>query len=247
VYLTDGALVEPDDARERPLAAAAANWHALAAWSARHVRHAGLLIDVGSTTIDVIPILGGQPAARGRTDPERLVQGELIYTGVWRSPVCGVSPAIPWRGGMCPAAQELFATTGDAHVVIGNLPEDPACTATADGRPATRTAARDRLARIICADRTMFTEQDALAAARQIADDQVQLAVNRAKQVVGAMSAPPADVVVSGQGEFLARQIAERIAPQAQVVAVGELLGVDLSRVATAHALAILAREHWSP
>ncbi len=170
IYLTDGSIVTRAVAQSRPLEAAAANWHALARFAARYVRRGGgLLLDIGSTTCDVIPIVDSAPAAAGRTDSERMLHGELVYTGVERSPVCAVATAFPWRGQQCPTAHEVFATTLDAYLILGDLPEDPSATNTADGRPATRIAVRDRLARSICADRDAFSDEDAKAAAAAIA------------------------------------------------------------------------------
>ena len=63
---------------------ASANWHASAALIARYRREA-LLIDMGSTTTDIIPIVAGAVAARGYTDAERLATGELAYAGLVRS------------------------------------------------------------------------------------------------------------------------------------------------------------------
>ena len=174
IYLTEGTLATPPEAIARPLDAAASNWHALARFSARFMTGGnGLLIDIGSTTCDLIPIISGRPATRGRTDPERLASGELVYTGVVRSPICAVVAELPWRGQPCATAHELFATTIDAYLLLGELAEDPLSTATADGRPATRAAAHDRLARMICADREMFSEADALAAAGAVREAQV--------------------------------------------------------------------------
>ena len=88
VYPNNGLLVSPQIALKRPLAAAATNWHALARFVGRYgPKGAGLLIDVGSTTTDIIPLADGRPAAQGKTDSERLIASELVYTGVERSPV----------------------------------------------------------------------------------------------------------------------------------------------------------------
>src|SRR5688572_7834346 len=77
VYTVDGRFVPPGIARAEPLAVAAANWSATAHAVARNHPDA-LLIDIGTTTTDVIPIVGGAVAADGRTDPERLASGELV-------------------------------------------------------------------------------------------------------------------------------------------------------------------------
>lgn len=251
IYFTDGAFAEPLLAVERPLLAAASNWHALARFAARFVEgNLGLLIDIGSTTCDIIPIIEGRPAACGQTDPERLVSGELVYTGVERSPVCAVVDALPWREQSCPVAQELFATTRDAYLMLGPLPEDPTDTHTADGRPATRAAAHDRLARSICADRTMFDEADARRAASAVFESQCQLIATAVEKVVDRLPSPARQrltAIVSGQGEFLARQVVERALPDCTVVSMNDKLGTEISRVAPAHALAVLARESLGP
>src|SRR6202030_2937868 len=102
-------------------------------------RGSGLLIDVGSTTTDVIPLSGGRAVPRGVTDAARLQTSELVYTGARRTPVC----ALVHEG----VAAELFATTLDVYLTLGAFAEDSS-TDTADGRPATRPRAHARLARM---------------------------------------------------------------------------------------------------
>lgn len=245
VYRTDGRFVSAAQARNEPLAVAAANWHALARFAGRSmVRGTGLLIDIGSTTCDVIPLIDGMPAAQGLTDVERLASGELVYTGVIRSPLCAVVAALPWRGRQVPVAQELFATTLDAYLILGDLPEDAAERQTADGRAATCACARDRLARQICADRTMFSDDDARAAAAAIARTQLSKIAIAAQTVIRRLPAPPSTVVISGQGEFVARRLLDKLQWDVTVVSLGEKLGSVVSQAATAHALAELAGAH---
>ncbi len=200
VYLNNGNLVAPQIALKQPLQAAAANWHALARFAGRHApRGQALLIDVGSTTADIIPLADGNPAAAGTNDPERLLESELVYTGVERSPVCALVNELSWRGRQCPVAHELFATSWDAYLMLGDLPEEPNSTHTADGRPATKAAARDRLARSICADRELFTEQDAVNAAQAIALSQLGKLAMAIGLVSGKMPSAPETIVISGK------------------------------------------------
>jgi probable H4MPT-linked C1 transfer pathway protein len=250
IYLTDGSLVHPEEAIRRPLEAAASNWHVLARFAARYLpleqaeawTPTGLLIDIGSTTCDLIPIRDGRPVTRGKTDPERLAAGELVYTGVVRSPICAVVSEIPWRGGVCPVAQEVFATTLDAYLLLGDLPEGPDNLQTADGRPATRELARERLARMICADREMLDQRDALAAARAIDEAQVQKIAQALRDVQRRLPAALGAVVISGQGEFLARRVLQHVGFSGRIVSLGEQLGPGISQAAPAHALAVLAQ-----
>ena len=77
-------------------------------------RHADeLLVDAGTTTTDLIPIKAGKVAARGATDAERLTEGELLYTGVVRTPVMAVAHSAPFRGRVQKIAAERFATMAD--------------------------------------------------------------------------------------------------------------------------------------
>src|SRR6266542_6894906 len=84
VFTTAGTFVDVARARARPLEVAASNWLATALLVVRHASDA-ILVDVGSTTADVIPLRAGRVDAVGRTDPERLLEGELVYTGAIRT------------------------------------------------------------------------------------------------------------------------------------------------------------------
>jgi probable H4MPT-linked C1 transfer pathway protein len=238
VWLTEGRLVDLGGARSAPLLAAASNWLALATFAGRFApRGPALLIDVGSTTTDVVPLLDGRPVPRGRTDPERLSCGELVYTGVRRTPLCAL---LGWRG-----AAELFATTLDAYTLLGRTPEDPADCDTADGRPATRANAEARLARMICADLETSTPREREEVAQRAHLRQVMGLEGSIECVAGRLPQPPESVILSGAGEFLARAAlpGQQVVPTCPVVSLGERLGPEVSKAACAYALAVLAAE----
>jgi len=211
VWQTGAEFVEPCVAHQIPWLVAAANWHALATFVGRLVPCGrSLLIDIGSTTTDIVPLRDGVPVPKGLTDCERLLAGELVYTGVRRTPVCAVVSAVPLGGQMCPVAAELFATTDDVYLLRGELPERPDDCETANGRPATRPAARDRLARMVCCDRTELSAESIRAIADFVArsqEDQIQAAMDR---VLGRLDADCESVLLSGSGEFLAQRLVER-------------------------------------
>lgn len=246
VYLCNGKLATPLAARAEALLAGASNWHALGAFAARYCSNGvGLLIDIGSTTTDIIPLNGDGPRTVGRTDPERLTTGELVYTGVERSPVCGIVRSLPWRGESCAVAQEVFATAADAYLVLGELEEDDRNKNTADGRPRTQTYAHARLARSICADTTMFSWDDAQRAARAVRDAQLDLLESAARRVLSRFEIEPQTVVLAGHAEFLARLSLARLGYDRRVISLTDSLGPSVSRCATAHALAVLASERF--
>ena len=244
VYLVDGRMVTPQVALTMPQLAAASNWHALAKFAGRLApQGAALLVDVGSTTCDVVPLVEGKPAAGGCTDTERLLAGELVYTGVERSPVCAVAQTIPYRGQTCPVVHERFAAMQDVYVLLDNLPEDLSNTNTCDGRPLSKSAARLRLARMVAADSEEFNHRDAVAAAQSLAQAQTALLATAIAKVRARLPAAPGTIILSGHGEFLAAAALGEASPDAALVSLTDRLGPELSRSATAHALAVLARE----
>jgi probable H4MPT-linked C1 transfer pathway protein len=233
VYRTDGRFVGLDEAHADPLPAAAANWLALATFAGRFAPAGpALLVDVGSTTADLVPLRDGVPVPTGRTDTERLKSGELVYTGVRRTPAC----ALLGLGG----AAEFFATTLDVYLLLGLIPEDPGDTDTADGRPATRAHAHARLARMVCGDAETVTHNRVVSLARRLSLVQQQ-ALDRAARQLAAKHGPPHTLVLSGSGEFLAGLVFP--AHTGPVVSLGERLGPDRSAAACAYAVAVLLRE----
>ena len=137
-------------------------------------REKGFLLQGGpGGQIFFVPLIDGKPAAKGATDTQRLLAGELVYTGVERSPLCAVISQTPYRGQICPVVHEVFATMRDVYLVLDQLAEDPANVQTADGRPATKAAARARLARMVAADGDEFNHRDAVTVAESAADAQV--------------------------------------------------------------------------
>ncbi|MBA3497841.1 MAG: H4MPT-linked C1 transfer pathway protein [Gemmatimonadales bacterium] len=208
VYTVDGRFVPPAAARVQPLAAGASNWAATAACVARDMP-SGILIDIGTTSTDIIPIQASRVVARGRTDPARLLTGELVYTGAVRTPAEALVREVPLWGGAAAVSSEGFATIGDAHVWLGRLDPADFTVPTADGRPATREFAGERLARVVCGDREMLDEQAIDGIARALAEAQIEL-VAAAVCRVGAGFAGTANAMVAGLGDFIAAEAARR-------------------------------------
>jgi probable H4MPT-linked C1 transfer pathway protein len=242
VWRTDGRLVDLAVARaESPLLTAAANWLALATWAGRLAPSGpALLIDIGTTTTDIIPLQDGIPTPRGRTDPERLASRELVYTGIRRTPVCAL-------GGDTPLAAEWFATTHDVYLVLGMVAEDAQDRDTADGRLATRSHAHARLARMLGADLDTSSETQRFTLAEEIHQRQMELLGRAVQSVAGRLTGPPRTIILSGAGELLARKVLTHLglteSTQCRVVSIQETLGASLSQAACAYAVAILRKE----
>jgi probable H4MPT-linked C1 transfer pathway protein len=190
----------------------------------------------------LIPLSAGSVAARGRTDTERLRSGELVYAGVRRTPLCALADRLPFRGRATALAAELFATTLDAFLTLGEIPEDAESRQTADGRPATTDAALDRLARMVGADREGFTPEDALRFSEAVREALLMRLTEAATLTRGEFGRPEV-IVVGGSGEFLARRLARRLlAPRGAVVSLSETWGPSASAGGCAWALIEIVR-----
>jgi probable H4MPT-linked C1 transfer pathway protein len=235
VWTQDGWLVSIGEARKRWESVAAANWFGLARFASRFVpTGTGLVIDIGSTTTDIVPLVDGRPVPRGRTDPERLATGELVYCGVRRTPLCAIF-------GLSKAA-EFFATTEDVYVILDRIPEEPTRRDTADGRPRTKEHAFARLARMECAEPT--DREHLIELARDARARQVDSIAERVRQISEQLPAPISRVVTTGAGEFLISEALARAGLGAVArTSLADHLGPSLSTAACAYAIAVLAWE----
>ncbi len=89
-FTTAGEVVPLAEARARAPEVAAANWLA-SALAVAAVHPDALMIDVGSTTADVVPIAAGRVVAAARSDLDRLLAGELVYTGAVRTNLAAIA------------------------------------------------------------------------------------------------------------------------------------------------------------
>ena len=208
-FTNAGELLPLGEARARALDVAAANWMASALAVAGRYADA-LMIDVGSTTADVIPIAAGRVAAAGRTDLDRLLAGELVYTGALRTNLAAVAPRVPVRGGWCPVASELFAIGADLRLILGHLSPGAYTCATPDGRPPSVDGARERVARLVCADAEQLTAEEIDAIAAFLHAEQVRQIEAAVRRVRGRLEGNP-PVVPLGAGAFMAREAAEHL------------------------------------
>ena len=210
VHTVDGGFVDAAAAREAPLTVAASNWVATARLVAQTWPNA-VAIDIGSTTTDITPIISGAVAARGRADPERLREGELVYSGALRTPAEAIAPTVLLRGRPTGVAAEGFAVTGDVHLWRGQLAPADYSSPTPDGRPATREFAGERLARVVCADRDMLDDGAISAIADSLWEAQVDRIAGAIARIVRchpSLEGEPA--IVMGVGDFLAAEAASR-------------------------------------
>jgi probable H4MPT-linked C1 transfer pathway protein len=236
VFATDGRFMTVGEARHDPIGIAASNWAATAMLVAR-VAPDCILVDIGTTTTDIIPIAGGRVVASGATDPARLVSGELVYTGVVRSPVESYANTVPLNGGQAFVSAEAFALSGDVWVTLGRLREGDYSAPTPDGRPRSRDFALERLARMVCADLELLDQAAIEAIAEALAEAQIERVRAGLARVRGRWP-NLTTAVITGIGSFLAAAAAER--EGLEVADLADQIGVDAARTAPAAAVALL-------
>jgi probable H4MPT-linked C1 transfer pathway protein len=238
VYGVDGKFRSVVTARAEPLRVAAANWMASATIASREFPDA-IFLDVGSTTTDIIPILAGEVAPRGRTDSERLATGELVYTGILRTPLCAIVRTVPVNGQQCRVAAEHFAVAADVHLWLGQIEESDYTSETPDGKGRSRSEVGARLARTVCADFDELGENNITAIAEEVARVQISQVGDAIRQVLAASgSTAPSNAVLAGHGAFLARAAAEQ--NDLNVCYIVDRLGGAAGRMSPAAAVAYL-------
>ena len=247
IYAGDSGFLEPEDTKHRWKEVASANWHATAAFTAR--LHAdALLVDAGTTTTDLIPIKGGAVASRGYTDGERLSEGELVYSGVVRTPVMAIAQTAPFGGRTQRIAAERFTTMADVWRLTGDLPDDVDAYPAADQRGKSQAESAARLARMLGRDASEAELADWVALARHFAGCQLAL-IEEAARAVSVREGLQAEAAVigAGCGRFVARHLAERLGRLyldfAEIIDAAPEAREAAARAAPAAAAALLASE----
>jgi probable H4MPT-linked C1 transfer pathway protein len=242
-------FVDSATASARPLDVASANWLATATLAARRVPDT-LLIDIGSTTSDVLVLAGGEVRARGWSDRERLVAEELVYTGATRTPLMALAREVPFLGERVPLTAEYFATTADVWRVMGFLPDDADQHPAADGAPKTAEASARRLARMVGADLDEAPPAAWTALARVFAREQEALLLRAVERQLsrGLLLSDDAPLVGVGCGSFIVCRLADRLGRPYRdfadlIDAATPEAAAEASRCAPAVAVALLALE----
>ncbi len=243
VLNVDIALESIDAALKKPLRVAAANW-AATGWLVSQFMPDCIVIDVGSTTTSIIPVVDGVVAAAGKTDLDKLINGELVYTGGLRTNVAAIVNRVPLAAGLARVSSELFAQSADVHMVLGNISEEDYTVETADGRGKTKPESLARLARVVCADTEMLSKQEIVQMAKHIYEQQIEQISKGFSQVydrVRKASKAEFPAVVTGIGRnFLATKAAQRVGIT-NVVDLNRLINSDVASVSTAVTVAAMA------
>ncbi len=205
VLTTDAELISLKKIKENYINIASANWTATARYIAENYR-TGILIDIGSTTTDIIPIKDGRIIAKGKTDMERLQNNELLYSGVLRTNVATIVNSIPVRKRKTGVSSEYFAITADVYRILNDITEKEYICETPDGRDKGIDECMARLARVICADTEILNKNDIKEIATHLKKMQKMVIGDAIKKISDRTKIN--NVFICGIGGFLAEEAA---------------------------------------
>jgi probable H4MPT-linked C1 transfer pathway protein len=222
-----------------PIELAAANWSASAYLVLRDYGQC-LFVDMGSTTTDLIPIVGKPLAAS--TDYLRLINGELVYTGMLRTSLGSLLQTAKIGGYTVPLSPEFFAIAADAYLVTGQITSEQYTCDAPDGSGKDRASAMRRLARTVCADVDEIGREAAIEIARQACDYQLQVVQNAIDRQSQKHSLD--EIVAAGIGEGMIVKVCKRLG--LHCISVSEKYGRLVSNVFPAYAVARILESHLS-
>lgn len=196
-YGMDGAF----HTRADPLLSAA-NW--LVSADFLRERHPdAVLVDMGSTTTDIIPLTNFDHL-RGMSDLRRLQRGYLVYCGLLRTPVAALVRSVEIEGTETLISSERFAITADVHLALGHITADRYAVPSPDNAEKSVDASLQRLSRQVCADVDEIGRDAALDIARQVWDAQKAQVGAQVTRVMEAQQA--ASVINAGIGSAVMKE-----------------------------------------
>jgi (4-(4-[2-(gamma-L-glutamylamino)ethyl]phenoxymethyl)furan-2-yl)methanamine synthase len=209
LYAGKSGLIKADKANAHIVDIASANWHATASFVAQHINE-GVLIDIGSTTTDIIPFASGQLLNTAYTDHERLRNNELVYTGIIRTPVMAVVNKMFCNGQWQNIAAENFSMMADIYRLTGELNEQDDMMQTADSAGKMPCDSARRLARMVGLD--IDDEDDIISAihmAEHVADSHIEIINESLSKILSRPNTKNTKCLVgAGAGRFLVRKLA---------------------------------------
>lgn len=136
---------------------ASMNWLATAEFISSRITNA-LIVDFGSTTVDLISIKNKKCTNFFFDDFKRLNNSELIYTGLTRTPIFGITNKVKINKRIYNIIPEFFSNTSDLYRVLKILPDGSDLYKSADGKSKSRLNSLRRIGRSFGLDYNKFNK-----------------------------------------------------------------------------------------
>ncbi|MBA2853411.1 hypothetical protein HNP89_001368 [Methanococcus maripaludis] len=235
VFDSDGNFISLDEAKINYMKVSASNWCGTAKWVSKNIEENCILVDMGSTTTDIIPIVDGKVVAE-KTDLERLMNHELLYVGTLRTPISHLGNTILFKSVNTNVSSEYFAITADISVVLEKVtPEEYTCD-TPDGKGTDKRSSLVRISKVLCSDLNQISEIDAENIAKTCYELWKELILENVEKV--AEKHDLKKVVITGLGE----NILNDALADFEVLSVAERYGKDVSLATPSFAVAELLK-----
>lgn len=173
----------------------------------------GLLIDMGTSSTDIITVYDHQPLtlALDRPDYNRLATGELSFSGILYTPLEYLVQEIPFRSSMalvCPGV----ANTGDVYAMLDMITAEKLQT---DYRTSWGyDNAHQRIARFVCYDDLLVDKQEAKSLANYVFQKQIEHTIDNALKVVRTGNVLPDDypiIALGAGGKWVTKAVAKKL------------------------------------
>ncbi|MFX1398495.1 MAG: hydantoinase/oxoprolinase family protein [Promethearchaeota archaeon] len=205
------------EAKKSYYSIAASNWVSTALFLGQFEPQC-ILIDAGSTTVDIIPILDSVPVSKGKDDVSRMLNHELVYTGGLRATIPSITHFIPYKGKDVRISFEKFALIADIHRILGNISEKEYTIDTADNRSRSIEDCYARLARVICLDKDTISHDELREIASYIYSKQLNIVsseiiafLTELRDRIPEFRTEPKFVITGLSADFLIRKALETL------------------------------------
>ena len=198
VFDVNGNFLGLEDAKKNYLNVSASNWVATAKFVSEFIKESCILVDMGSTTTDIIPIKDKEVLAE-KTDLDRLMNNQLVYVGTLRTPVSFLANKIEFRGKLTNLSSEYFAITADISLILNKISEEDYTCDTPDGAGKDFESCLTRLARVLCADRELVRDDELIDFAKKLYNNLLNLIRENVDAVSKRFNLN--DIVITGLGE----------------------------------------------
>jgi probable H4MPT-linked C1 transfer pathway protein len=239
IFDVDGNFLTPMEATENYIKVSASNWTA----TAEFVKNSAcpndncILIDMGSTTTDIIPIVDGKILAQ-KTDLDRLMNNELLYVGTLRTPISFLSNTVEYKHKnttITNISSEYFAITGDINIIMDKItPNDYTCD-TPDGAPSNKQNCKIRLSKVLCADLEQISEEEINEVAKQFYAKLLNLIKSNVDKVATKYNIN--NIVITGLGEPI---LIDALKNEYNIISIKEKYNKDVSLATPSFAVAEL-------
>ena len=233
VFDVDGNFLTTDEARREYLKVSASNWTATANFVCNSINNNCILVDMGSTTTDIIPIKNGSIMAN-KTDLDRLMNNELVYVGALRTPLSFLGNTVLYKGKETNISSEYFAITGDINIILDKITSEQYTCDTPDGASPDKKSSMIRVSRVLCGDLEQIDEKEVIDIANQFYNKLLNLIkynVDNVSEKYGLN-----DIVITGLGE----EILKDALKDYNIISIKEQYDEDVSLATPSFAVAEL-------